>query len=306
MKILSLSKAHSDIPFKAFEMTLKEVFDNYNTHSLQRNTKPNQNTDDMVHDIINGRKLFRVIYTCKFDNRKEILDGHHMREVLKANPELDKAWFVIEYQLKDKIDYESLISEINNVEQPSTSWKLRHDRRLIQMFLDMKGLKFKIQEKKEKKLGILSYEAIPKAIIASEKPDIISGIAKIKQEVRLCDTSESNLKELTKFMNILPVILKECLPETKRNKVLSNCSFVAWASLYQFRKDLDMSGLVLLFSKHQDVILSTNTSNDKNTFAFWRYIFSYAFKNTSKLRCQVGKVLEERLINIADKVAYHA
>jgi hypothetical protein len=305
MNVINLNKSHSDLPFKAFEMTLKEVFDKYNTHSLQRNTKTNQNTKDMVHDIINGRKLFRVIYTCKFANSYEILDGHHMRNVLEENPDLDKAWLIIEYQLKDKIDYESLISEINNVEQPSISWKLRHDRRMIQMYLDMKGLKFDIKEAKNKKLGILSYEAIPKAIIASEKPDIISGIATIKEEIRLCDTSESNLKELTKFMNTLSIVLKECLPETKRNKVLSNCSFVAWASLYQFRKDFDLASLILMFSKHQDIILEAQPGRDKNTFHFWRHIFSFGFKNTSKLRCQTRNILEELGINIAERVAYH-
>lgn len=310
MKRINLSPALSSIPFIAYEMTIDEYSKRYrDCTEFQRIFDANNiNTVEMAEQIDKGGD--RLVTFLSAGNVKGDLikaDGHHRSDAITNR---DALFIVIEYQLKNIEKHETIMGEINNFDNPKTSWKLRHNAKFIPIFKGLKDVNIPVTESKQRKIGVIDYADLIKCVISAISLKRPAGITDIKKNwFEIEDkATEDTLEKLTKFINLYKTITEESLDKDGQINFVSGVALAAWCRFFKFRKQFKAGDLILFFSKNQKIItkqLSRMDKRDTNSYAFWSYIFAHGFAGCESTICDMHNALLKMGNNFPRKVKYN-
>lgn len=292
-------------------MTIGEFAKRYRVcKEYQREFKANNiNTTEMAEQIDkNGDHVIEMLSAGNVDGDLVIANGHHRAATITDK---NTMFIVIEYQLKSMTKLETIIGEINNFDNPRTSWKLRHNAKFIPVFEKLKGLEIDVQETKQKATKAIDYADLIKCVISAvalKRPAGINDIKKNWGEIssKITDDTLTNLKN---FINIYSAFTKESLDKDGQINFTSGVVLAAWCRFFKFRKQFQPGNLLFFISKNQKIItkqLSTMEMRDSNCYAFWSYIFAHGFKNCEETICDMRKKLLTLGNDFPRKVKYNA
>jgi hypothetical protein len=309
MTRINLPKSLSSIPFIAYVMTIEEFSKRYRMCTeYQREFKANNiNTVEMAEQIDEGDQVIEILSAANVDGEKLIANGNHRSVAIKDRK---KAFIVIEYQLKSMQRLETIIGEINNFDNPRTSWKLRHNAKFIPVFDKLKDITIEVKETKQKVARTIDYADLIKCVISAialKRPAGINDIKKNWGEIS-SKITDDKLEDLTKFINMYHAFTKESLDNDGQINFTSGVVLASWCRFFKFRKQFQPGNLLLFISKNQKIItkqLSTMEMRDSNCYAFWSYIFAHGFKNCEETICDMRKKLLTLGNDFPRKVKYN-
>ena len=307
---INLPKSLSSIPFIAYVMTIDEYATRYrDCTEFQRIFNANNvNTTEMAEQIDkDGDKLVNILSAGNVKGDMIKGDGHH-RAV--AITDRSAEFIVIEYQLKSIERHEIIMGEINNFDNPKTSWKLRHNPKFVPAFNKLSGIKITVKESKQHQTKVIDYSDLLKCVISAVAQKRPAGISGIKKEwtANIDKINDTLLTGLVGFMNMYKALTEESLDKNGQINCLSGVALAAWCRFFQFRNKFNAGAMVLFFSKNQKIILKQLDKMDKrdtNSYAFWSYIFSFGFEGCEDIACISAKRLNRMGNDFPMKVVYN-
>lgn len=310
MTHINLSQKLSTIPFIAFIMSIGEFSKRYRVcKEYQREfNAANINTVEMAEQIDKGGDfILEVLSAGNVDGDLTIINGHHRSESVTDR---NRLFLVIEYQLKSMKKLETIMGEINNFDNPKTSWKLRHNAKFIPVFEKLKEIKIDIKESKQKMTKTIDYADLIKCVISSVSMKRPAGIIDIKRNWNEIapKLTDNYLDELKNFINLYANLTKESLDKDSQINLTSGVALAAWCRMFKFRKQFGAGDMVLFFSKNQKIItkqLNNMDKRDSNSYAFWSFIFAHGFKNCEETICDMSKSLLRMGNDFPRKVKYN-
>ena len=229
MTRINLPKSLSSIPFIAYVMTIGEFAKRYrDCNEYQREfNAANINTVEMAEQIEKGGDfVLEVLSAGNVSNDLVKIDGHHRAT---ATNDKDKTFLVIEYQLKSMTKLETIMGEINNFDNPKTSWKLRHNAKFIPVFEKLEDLKIDVKETKQKMTKTIDYADLIKCVISAVSMKRPAGINDIKRNWNEIAPKLTNdyLSELKDFINLYATLTKETLDKDGQINLTSGVALAA-------------------------------------------------------------------------------